>query len=74
MAEEIGTVRGEMAELRGGVEGAWSAMTTGEEEVTEKIKVLGREVYKLGQGMTRDTTTIIREAKKNSDTRGRRKT
>jgi len=51
MADEIGTVRGEMTELKGSVKGVWSAMETGKEEVTDRITTVGREVDKLGQGM-----------------------
>ena len=51
MADEIGTVRGEMTELKGSVKGVWSAMETGKEEVTDRIMTVGREVDKLGQGM-----------------------
>ena len=51
MVEEIGTVRGEMTELRGSVEGVWSAMEAGREDVTDKIMTVGQEVDKLGQGV-----------------------
>ena len=51
IAEEIGTVRGEVADLRVSVKGVWSAMEAGKEDVTEKIMTVGWEVDKLGQGM-----------------------
>ena len=51
MAEEIGTVRGEMTELKGSVEGVWSAMEAGKEDVTDKIMMVAQEVDKLGHGV-----------------------
>ena len=41
MAEEISAVREEMNGVKECVEGVWTAMTTGKEEVTDKISAVG---------------------------------
>ena len=61
-------------ESRGSVAAVRTTMT-GEEELSEKIMMTGREVFELAQLMKSvSATTIIGETKKNSATRGRRKT
>ena len=48
-ANEIRTVREEMNELKGSVEGVRTAMKMGKVEVTNKTTAVKREIYKLGQ-------------------------
>ena len=47
MADDIRTVRKEMNGIKENVEGVWTAMKTGKEEVTNKVMAVKREVDKL---------------------------
>ena len=51
MADEIKMIREEMNGVKENVEGVWTAMKTGKEEMTNKISAVKQEVGGLGQGI-----------------------
>ena len=51
MADEIKTLREEMNGVKENVEGVWTTMKTGKEEMTNKISAVKQEVGGLGQGI-----------------------